>query len=205
MSISKYRRTRETKISRAERIWAIALVCAFLELAGIPAGFSMGATSSTTEPSNTGIDPTALWEGNESELAEPFTGVIGNDKEWTDLWGKAFGKKPPTVEFDRYAVACVFLGHYPGWWYHIDLSEPRVSGTVIFVPYQLIDLIVELTADENGLTRKHGRRGQYIMKVVEKKPGFAMRMEMVGKPQVRLKSDFEALLKKDMSGESNEK
>jgi hypothetical protein len=206
MPSAAWKSTGETGNCRAGRIWAIVLAFAFLELAGISADFSTGGIASAAEPAKKGEDPAALWEGNESELAEPFTGVIGDMKEWTELWEKAFGKIPPSVDFERYAVACVFLGHYPGWWYYIALSEPRVSGSTIFIPYQLVDSIVELSrGDGSGITRKYGSRGQYRMKAVEKKPGFSLRMEMVGKPQVQLKDDFEAILKKDSFGEPDKK
>jgi hypothetical protein len=111
------------------------------------------------------------WEGNESELSEPFNGVMTSTDEWDSLWMRAFGKKAPPVDFGEYAVACVFLGHYPGWWYKINIFEPAPEGESLIVGYELVSLVVEDQGDP--AFRNHGSRGQYRMKVVKRKPGVA--------------------------------
>ncbi len=147
------------------------------------------------------------WEGNESEPAKPFAGIIATEKDWKALWKKAFRKKAPAVNFKRYAVACVFLGHYPGWWYHIGFGRPHVSGSTMVVSYSLADLRVELRDDgtRGPWSKEYGSRGQYKMRVVEKKHGFSMRLEQVGKPQIPLKSGFDELLGKNRLGVPDEK
>ncbi len=89
------------------------------------------------------------------------------------------------MNFRKHAVACVFLGHYPGWWYVIDMLEPYVSDTTVIIPYQLVSLIVELKSDgPRNVERRYGSRGQYRMQVVEKKAGYEMKMQMVGNPEI---------------------
>lgn len=182
----------------------VFLVLVFLGPPGIPGSFSEVPGAVAGELSQNENDVATNWEGRESGLAQPFTGIIGNKKEWKDLWEKAFRKKAPSVDFKRYAVACVFLGHYPGWWYSISLPQHSVSDSTVIVPYELVDLIVELRGDGNTLIREYGCRGQYKMRVVEKKPGFHMRAELVGRPQIPLKSDFKEILEKDRIGVPND-
>jgi hypothetical protein len=170
----------------------------FLGVANLPGSFLPAIDAAAGELSLKSKSMTTEWEGNESELAEPFTGIVANEKDWNTLWKAAFRNEAPVVDFKINAVACVFLGHYPGWWYHIGLSQPYVSDSTIIVPYDLVDLIVELARDENGsIAKEYGCRGQYKMRVVEKKPGFSMRLEQVGRPQVPLKSSFRKILEKD--------
>lgn len=172
-------------------VFFIFIVSCFITLAGF------GIRSEAGNASMKGSGPAIEWEGRESKLAEPFTGVIGTEEEWRALWGKAFEQEAPRVDFNRYAAACVFLGHYPGWWYSIGMPQPRVSDSTIIVPYELVDLIVEQRADGGNSMREQGSRGQYKMRLIEKKPGFSMRLEMIGAPRVSLKRDFEEKLDKD--------
>lgn len=149
--------------------------------------------------------PVVEWEGSESELKKPFAGVIDGERDWKDLWKKAFGKKAPVVNFKRYAVACVFLGHYPGWWYRIGFSEPESSGSSIVVRFSLVDLVVELMDNgKRGLLGEYGTRGQYRMRLVERKQGCTMRIEQDGKPQISLKRGFDELLDERKSGVPDE-
>jgi hypothetical protein len=190
----------------ARLLTVVFFVLIFSGMAGISGNLFQAIDAAAGEPSLKDKSMTTGWEGNESELAEPFTGIVTSEDDWKKLWKTAFRSEAPAVDFRLNAVACVFLGHYPGWWYHIDLSQPSVSDSTIIVPYQLVDLIVELTRDENGaIVREYGRRGQYKMLVVEKKPGFSIKLEQVGKPQVPLKSSFRKILEKDRTGVLDEK
>lgn len=172
------------------------LLIAALMAPGINVCFSGSSSVSAGEIPRKGEGVTTAWEGRESDLTEPFTAIIGNSQDWNNLWRRAFNGKPPKVDFKRYAVACVFLGHYPGWWCRIAFPQPYESGSTIIVPYQLADLIVEL-GPEAGKSGQYGSRGQYRMQLVEKKPGFSMRPILVGKPQIPLKNGFAEILEKD--------
>ena len=75
-------------------------------------------------------------------------------------------------------MACVFLGHYPGWLYHVGFGEPEISGSTMTVRYSLVDLGVKLMDDgKRSLVKEYGTRGQYKMRLVEKKQGVSIRIE----------------------------
>ncbi len=128
------------------------------------------------------------WEGSESEQADPFVGVITTDKDWDSLWSHAFGKEAPRVDFRTSAVACVFLGHYPGWWYAIKIMEPYVEANSVIVPYELVSLIVEPQGVQNF--GEQGSRGPYRMQVVKRMAGMDFKMKAIGTPQVPLQRPF---------------
>lgn len=173
----------------------ILVTLIFLCLAFLSGGFPKSAEAAAGESAPK--KNAAEWEGNRSELVKPYAGIVSTQEEWKGLWKKAFGKKSPPVNFKRYAAACVFLGHYPGWWYKIGFGEPHVSGSAIVVPYSLVDLRVELTDDgKRGAFRQYGSRGQYKMRLVEKKKGFSMKLEQVGKPQIPPRNGFDEKLEK---------
>ena len=128
------------------------------------------------------------WEGSESELSDPFIGVISGREEWDSLWRRAFGTTAPPVDFAKYGIACVFLGHYPGWWYKINISEPVREGNSLIVGYELVSLVVEIEGDSPF--GEQGSRGPYRMKVVAKRPGFTFQMKEVGITQVPPRKRF---------------
>ena len=51
------------------------------------------------------------WKGNVSKQKEPFIKVVETQKEWSELWARAFEKPAPEMDFEKYVVACVFLGN----------------------------------------------------------------------------------------------
>ncbi|MFZ2446010.1 MAG: hypothetical protein WAW37_06610 [Syntrophobacteraceae bacterium] len=153
----------------------------FVFIAAGPADARQGAKSGSK--ANTGA--ATEWKGSESDLAAHFISVVSDEKTWKELWKNAFRKNAPRVNFRKHAVACVFLGHYPGWWYVIDMLEPYATDTTIIIPYQLVSLIVDLKSNgQKNVERRYGSRGQYLMKVVEKKAGYQMKMQMVGNPEI---------------------
>jgi len=157
---------------------------------------SLCLSGSLPEAASAELSPEAVteWEGAESEITEPRAGVVVTAEEWETLWKKAFGKQAPAVDFNRFAVACVFLGHYPGWWYRIGFGEPEVSGSTLNISFSLADLVVELEdRGKGGMFREYGARGQYKMRLVEKKQGFPIKLQQVGKPQVPLRKAFDDL------------
>jgi hypothetical protein len=193
-----------THSGRSFPVVMFALV--LLAATAIPGAYFQVTGAAASEPLQKSKGPQTKWEGTESELVEPFTGIITNKTDWKELWIKAFRKDAPKLDFQRYAVAFVFLGHYPGWWYNICWAEPYTSGATIVVPYELVALIIELQNDGKGPSlREQGNRGQYKMKVVEKKPGFFIKISQIGEPQVQLKKNFGSLLEKDRyTGTSSE-
>jgi hypothetical protein len=157
----------------------LCVVAALVYWAAVPDAHAQKMESVVSGPDR---NAATEWKGSESELADPFVGVITEKKDWDSLWKRAFGKKAPSTDLKKHAVACVFLGHYPGWWYSIHIGPAHVEGRSMVVPFGLVALIMELRSSPGP--GKQGSRGQYLMRVVEKKEGYDYRMEMVGRPQV---------------------
>lgn len=114
------------------------------------------------------------WEGSISRQSEELLTVITDDKAWHALWERAFDKPAPKVDFEKYAVACVFLGYQADWLYHIHIGEPAVKEHVMIIPYGTAEIILELS----GAFRASG---QYRMKAVEKKKGYGIIIERARK------------------------
>ncbi|MDD2335492.1 MAG: hypothetical protein PHD01_02830 [Geobacteraceae bacterium] len=107
------------------------------------------------------------WEGYLSRQGEEFVTAITNGKEWNALWQRAFGTPAPELDFEKYGVACVFLGFHADWLYGIQLGEPCLEGDLQVIPYDLIEIILELQGPFRA-------SGQYHMKAYEKKKGYGM-------------------------------
>jgi len=112
----------------------------------------------------------ATWEGYVSEQKEEFIKVVSENKEWMELWVRAFGRKAPDVDFERYAVACVFLGHSASWMYGIEFNTPYVRDRKLMISYSLIELQLRLTGPFKA-------GGQYRMTVYERPKGLEMVLE----------------------------
>jgi hypothetical protein len=107
------------------------------------------------------------WEGYLSRQSEELVTVITEGKEWTALWQRAFGVPAPEIDFEKDGVACVFLGFQSDWLYSIHLEEPCIEGDLLIIPYDLMEIILELEGPFRA-------SGQYRMKAYEKKKGFGM-------------------------------
>lgn len=114
--------------------------------------------------------PGQEWEGFVSQQKEAFIKVVVSPEEWTALWKRALDQPAPAVDFERHAVACVFLGHSAPWLYSISFGEPQARGTTLVIPYGLADMILELSGPFKA-------GGQYAMKVVEKRKGYGLTLE----------------------------
>jgi hypothetical protein len=106
----------------------------------------------------------ASWKGSASQIREPWQGVVENPADWSALWQRAFGEPAPDVDFRRYVVACVFLGHRADWLYAISLGNPEEQGGRWVIPWSLAPLVLELA-------KPFRARGQYLLKVYERPPG----------------------------------
>lgn len=111
-------------------------------------------------------------KGFASNQKEEYIKVIDNQKEWAELWSRAFDKPSPSVDFERYVVACVFLGYSADWLYSISLGEPTRRGDSWVIPYSLVELVLELMGPFKA-------RGQYYMRAYEKKTDAKMILEKV--------------------------
>lgn len=110
------------------------------------------------------------WEGFISREGEEVLTVITDDKEWTALWKSAFDRPAPRVDFDKYAVACIFLGYNADWLFDINIGELRTDKNMLYIPYGLNEIILELSGPFRA-------SGQYRMKAIEKKKGYGMVLE----------------------------
>jgi hypothetical protein len=113
------------------------------------------------------------WEGHASQQTKRLVKVITDNDEWTALWKRAFDTKAPAVDFDNYAVACVFLGHGADWLYSIAFGEPSLKDGQMVIPYWLRELYLELAGPFKA-------SGQYHLKVFKKKAGVEMILKEEG-------------------------
>lgn len=112
------------------------------------------------------------WEGNISSQSEELLIVITSKKEWAALWSRAFNRPAPEVDFNTYAIACVFLGYNARWLYDIHIGDPRESGNMLVIPYGLSEIMLRLSGPFRA-------SGQYRMKGVQKNKGYEMMLEMM--------------------------
>lgn len=110
------------------------------------------------------------WEGHLSDQKEKFVKVVVSKVEWDELWKRAFDKPVPEVDFENYAVACVFLGHSADWLYNIGFDKPYERDNLLVIPFGLAEIILKLSGPFKA-------SGQYHMKVFKKQKGVEMILE----------------------------
>jgi hypothetical protein len=110
------------------------------------------------------------WKGNLSNQKAEFIKVVETQEEWAGLWKRAFDKPAPGMDFEKYSVACVFLGHSAQWLYSIGLYTPALRGNQRVITYALHDVKLSLSGPFRA-------GGQYAMKVFEKKKDVKMILE----------------------------
>jgi hypothetical protein len=71
------------------------------------------------------------------------------------------------MDFEKYVVACIFLGHSAEWLYSIGLGGPVMRGNQLVVEYSLHDVMLRLSGPFRA-------GGQYLMRVLEKPHGVQM-------------------------------
>lgn len=83
------------------------------------------------------------WEGQYSSQQEPFTQIVTskrgsrNSLGWNDLWKKvSTSSKVPVIDFDKYVVACVFLGRRPTGGYWVEFEKPYIKDNRMVIPYR---------------------------------------------------------------------
>ena len=125
-----------------------------------------------TEPDAVGppVRQEQTWEGHLSRRKEPFIEVVTGPEEWSALWLRSFDAPAPELDFSRHVVACVFLGHSADWLFSIVFGEPFLHEDMVVVPYELIELILELSGPFKA-------GGQYRMKIFDRKIGYAYKLE----------------------------
>jgi hypothetical protein len=110
------------------------------------------------------------WEGHLSRQGDELVTVITDNEQWQALWDKAFGSPAPVVDFGKYGVACVFLGFKADWLYDIHFGEPCLADGLQIIPYDLIEIILELQGPFRA-------SGQYHMKAFDRKKGYGMALQ----------------------------
>lgn len=110
------------------------------------------------------------WKGSISNQKEEFIQVVETQEQWSELWLRAFAKPAPDVDFGKYAVACVFLGHSADWLYAIIFGQPFLRDNQLVIPFGLAEIILKLSGPFKA-------SGQYSMKVFEKRENVKMMME----------------------------
>jgi hypothetical protein len=115
------------------------------------------------------------WEGNLSQQKEEFIQVVEDQQTWAALWKRAFDQPAPAVDFERHAVACVFLGHSAPWLFSIRIGAPQMRGETMVIEYGLVEVILRLSGPFKA-------GGQYAMRVVEKTKGHRLVLEEIPFP-----------------------
>jgi ankyrin repeat protein len=113
------------------------------------------------------------WKGNVSKQKDPFIKVVETSKEWSELWARAFAKPAPGMDFEKYVVACVFLGNEVEWLYSIGFGEPVLRGNQWAIEYSLQDVMLRMSGPFQA-------GGQYHMRVFEKAKNVKMILEEAG-------------------------
>jgi hypothetical protein len=118
------------------------------------------------------LEESREWKGSVSYQKTKYIKVVTDNEEWVALWKRAFDKKAPEIDFEHYAIACVFLGHDADWLYSISFGKPFEKEGRLIIPYGLAEIILELAAPFKA-------SGQYHMKVLKKEKGLDMILEEV--------------------------
>lgn len=114
------------------------------------------------------------WDGMDAAIKERFIKVVDDRGEWESLWKRAFNKPAPVVDFENFAVACVFLGERADWLYHIAFDEPYVKDGVMHITYRLLMNMISFEAKGDFGRPSFG--GQYRMEVYAKQRGVTMQI-----------------------------
>jgi len=82
------------------------------------------------------------WQGpyssQEELLVQIITSECGNRDSlgWRDLWKKTSSSKAPAIDFDKYVVACVFLGQRLTGGYWVEFGKPYIKDNRMVIPYK---------------------------------------------------------------------
>lgn len=107
------------------------------------------------------------WQGNLSLQEGELITVITDRHEWTALWRQAFAAPAPPIDFEKYGIACVFLGYHADWLYSIDFGKPRIENGLQVIPYDLAEIVLELSGPFRAA-------GQYRMKAFAREKGYGI-------------------------------
>ncbi len=113
------------------------------------------------------------WKGNVSKQKDAFIQVVETQTQWSDLWLRAFEKPAPDMDFEKYVVACVFLGNEAGWLYSIGFGGPVMRGNQRVIEYSLHEVMLRLAGPFKA-------GGQYRMQVFEKSKDIKTILEETG-------------------------
>ena len=128
-------------------------------------------SSAELRQTSTGKPPLVMeWKGNISNQKEPFIKIVETRETWNDLWLSAFEKPAPDMDFKKYVVASVFLGHQADWLYSIGFAEPVPRGDVWVISYGLAEIVLDLA-------KPFKASGQYAMKVFSRHKDAKMILE----------------------------
>ena len=129
--------------------------------------FPVPGRSETLQPA---VTQNMAWKGSISNQKEEFIKVVETQEQWAELWERAFDKQAPNIDFRKYVVACVFLGHSADWLYSISFGKPFIRDNLMVIPFGLAEIILELS-------RPFKASGQYSINVFEKKKDVIIIME----------------------------
>ncbi|MBA4417418.1 MAG: hypothetical protein C0392_05870 [Syntrophus sp. (in: bacteria)] len=134
---------------------------------------SHGAIISLLKKAGTTQDYEGMeWKGHLSNQKVKFIKAVETKEEWNALWGRAFDKPAPDIDFNNYFVACVFLGHSADWLYSIWFNKPVVRGNQLVITYGLGEIMLKMSGPFKA-------GGQYHMKVIKRMKGLMPLLEEI--------------------------
>jgi hypothetical protein len=114
------------KDDRGKTIWVLAMEKGFQEMARLLEKNGASEEYASLE-----------WSGGYQEYArQEGKRIITNTGSWELLWRSLFySRQAPVIDFNKYAVACVFLGERPTGGYWIEFEKPYKKDNKLVVPY----------------------------------------------------------------------
>ena len=131
-----------------------------LKPSGRAVGDELPAPAPESRPSGEAVRAApGLWTGSFG-AAQEGTFTISDEKSWERAWGDFSAAPPPVVDFTRWRIAAVFLGHRPSGGYRVEIdADPEVGPTEVSIGYREI-------APEPGRTPPEGATAPYALRLL---------------------------------------
>jgi len=117
---------------------------------------------------------TMEWQGTFCHQKEPLRKIITKVGEWEELWKRIFpGKTVPEIDFNKFFIACVFMGERRTGGYYIEFDRLYMRNNNVIITFREYsprpqDLVIQ------ALTQP------YYLKAYEKKNQGRVLLEKAG-------------------------
>jgi hypothetical protein len=109
---------------------------------------------------------TMEWQGTFCHQKEPLRKIITKAGEWEELWKRIFpGKTVPEIDFNKFLVACVFMGEKKSGGYYIEFDRPFMRNNKMIITFREHspspqDLVIQALTQPYYL-KAYEKRNQY--------------------------------------------